>query len=1048
MTITELSIKRPTLVVVFFAFLGVMGIFGYFQLKYELLPKMTPPVITITTIYPGGSPNEVETSITKYVEDAVSGMDKVSDIHSTSYEGRSMVVVEFEQSVDVDLALQDATRKVNEVQDKFPNTARKSIISKIALDEIPVLRLSARSNLKAKEFYQFVTDRVQPRLSKREGVGQVVILGGEEREIDVNLSLPKIYSYGLSVAQVTNSIKASNLDFPTGNMKDEDNQYVIRVAGKFTNTEEMGDIIVGKSKSGGEIRLKDIAEVEDGTKDITNINRINGTPSLGLLVQKSNDANTVAVSKNVKEELSLLEKDFSTVGLKFEIAQDASDFTMESANAVKMDLIYAIILVALVMLVFLHSIRNSLIVMVAIPTSLVSVFFMMYIFDFTMNMMTLLAMSLVIGILVDDSIVVLENIYRHLEMGDSQRDAALKGRNEIGFAALSITKVDVDVFVPMALITGIIGNMVRQYALVVVFSTLMSLVVSFTVTPALASRFTKLESITKKTLMGKFGLWFEKIYDRVTDYYTRIIRAGLRNRWKIIILSGTLFLASFLLIPFGFIGTEFIPNMDRGEFSIVLEYDPGMSIENTNLQTFKVEKMVSEVPEVERIITSVGASSEGMVGLYANNTSEIDVKLCDKILRKRSTDEIGMELKNKIVQIPGVTVRVNPTSIWGTSNRPPISIAISGPTYEDVYKGAALMKNMIREIRGTTDVRLSSEEGKPELRVEIDRKKMSLLGLTINDVGQNLRVALTGDNDSRFREGINEFDIRIRMDEFDRKQTQSLGEYSFLNNKGQQVKLKQFSNLALSTGPTKLQREGRITAILLYSQVYGRSSGDIAAEIKEKMKTVQLPTGVNFTFTGEQKMMKESFTNLLLALFAGILFVYMILVALYDSYLYPFIILFSIPVAIIGAFLALGLTMKTISIFSLFGMIMLVGLVAKNGILLVDRTNQMKLEKGFDTTEALVEAGKVRLRPILMTTFAMVMGMMPIAFATSAGSETKSALGVVLIGGLLSSMFLTLVLVPVVYATFDGWKIKISGLVSKYRKKEVIEIELSENKEK
>jgi hydrophobic/amphiphilic exporter-1 (mainly G- bacteria), HAE1 family len=1038
MTITELSIKRPTLVVVFFAFLGVMGIFGYFQLKYELLPKMTPPVITIMVNYPGGSPNEVETSITKYVEDAVSGMDKVSDIHSTSYEGRSMVVIEFEQSVDVDMALQDATRKVNEVQDKFPTTARKPIISKIALDEIPVLRLSVRSNLNAKEFYQFVTDRIQPRLSKREGVGQIAILGGQEREIKVNLNLPKIYSYGLSVAQVTNSIKASNLDFPTGNMKDLDNQYVIRIAGKFSNTEEMKEIMIGKSKSGGEIRLKDIADIQDGIKDLTNINRINGTPSLGILVQKSNDANAVSVSKGVREELKLLEKDFSNVGLKFEIAQDGSDFTIESADAVKKDLIYAIILVAIVMLVFLHSIRNSLIVMVAIPTSLISVFFMMYIFDFTMNMMTLLAMSLVIGILVDDSIVVLENIYRHLEMGDSQRDAAVKGRNEIGFAALSITMVDVVVFVPMALITGIIGNMVRQYALVVVFSTLMSLVVSFTVTPALASRFTKLENITKKTFMGRFGIWFEKFYDRLTVYYTKIIRFGLRNRWKIILLSAFLFFASFLLIPFGFIGTEFIPNMDRGEFSIVLEYDPGMSIENTNLQTLKVEKLVSEIPEVERIISSVGASTEGMVGIYANNTSEISVKLCDKTRRTKTTDDIGMEIKKKILQIPGVKVRVNPTSIWGTSNRPPISIAISGPTYEDVYKGATVMQNIIKNIRGTTDVRLSSEEGKPELRVEIDRKKMTLLGLTINDVGQNLHIALTGDNDSRFREGINEYDIRIRMDEFDRQKTLSLGEYTFLNNKGQEVKLKQFANLVLSTGPTKLQREGRITAIVLYSQVFGRSSGDIASEIQEKMKSVQLPAGVNFVFTGEQKMMKESFVSLLLALFSGILFVYMILVALYDSYLYPFIILFSIPVAIIGALLALGLTMKTISIFSLFGMIMLVGLVAKNGILLVDRANQMKLDKGLDTQEALVEAGQVRLRPILMTTFAMVMGMVPIAFATSAGSETKSALGVVLIGGLLSSMFLTLVLVPVVYATFDGWKIKISEFVSKFKKEKVI----------
>ncbi|MCE1164898.1 MAG: efflux RND transporter permease subunit, partial [Bacteroidetes bacterium] len=428
MTITELSIKRPTLVVVLFAFLGVLGIFGYNQLKYELLPKMTPPVITITTIYPGGSPNEVETSITKYVEDAISGLDKISDIRSTSYEGRSMVVVEFEQSVDVDLALQDATRKVNEVLDKLPTTAHKPIISKIAFDEIPVLRMSVKSNMKTKEFYQFITDRVQPRIAKIGGVGQVVLLGGEEREIRVNLNLQKIYAYGLSVIQVTNSIKASNLDFPTGNMKDADNQYVVRLAGKFIDVEDMKEIIVGKSKASGEIRLRDVAEIEDGSKEITNINRLNGVPSIGVLVQKSSDANTVSVSRNVRKEITAMEKDYAPQGVKFEISQDASDFTIESANAVQKDLLVAIILVAIVMLVFLHSIRNSLIVMVAIPTSLVSVFFLMYIFDFTLNMMTMLAMSLVIGILVDDSIVVLENIYRHLELGEKPKDAAIKGR--------------------------------------------------------------------------------------------------------------------------------------------------------------------------------------------------------------------------------------------------------------------------------------------------------------------------------------------------------------------------------------------------------------------------------------------------------------------------------------------------------------------------------------------------------------------------------------------------------------------------------------------
>jgi len=1038
MTITELSIKRPTLVVVVFSFLAVLGVFGFMQLKYELLPKMTPPIVTITTIYPGGSPNEVETSITKVVEDAISGLDKVSAVRSSSYEGRSMVMIEFDQAANIDLAVQDAQRKVNEITDKLPATSKKPIISKIAFDELPVLKMAVRSKLKTTEFYQFIKDKIQPRLSRIEGVGQVFLLGGEEREIKILFDLEKMKSLGYSIAQVTQIIKASNVDFPTGKIKDSDDQYIIRVAGKFETTEQMRNLVIGKSKAGGEIKLSDFAEVQDGSVEINNFNRLNGVPSIGITVQKQSDANTVEVSRGLREELKKLENEYGNLELKFDIAQDNSEFTIASANAVKEDLAVAIVLVAIVMLVFLHSIRNSFIVMVAIPTSLISTFFLMWAFNFSLNLMTLLAMSLVIGILVDDSIVVLENIYRHLEMGDKPVDAAIKGRNEIGFAALSITMVDVVVFVPMAMISGMIGDLVRQYSLVVVFSTFMSLFVSFTITPALASRITKLEHMTKGTLMGRFGLWFEKIYDKLTLYYKGVLEWSLRNGGKVVILTTVLFITSVMLPRFGFIGSEFMPVVDRGEFSVTLELDPGSSIETTNYMTQRVEKILTTFPEVERILTNVGASSEGLIGQFSNNTSELYVTVINKNQREKSLEEIGMDIKKELLKIPGLKVRINPVSILGFANRSPIQILISGTNFDEVNKGAKMMMGVVSGVKGTTDVRLSSEEGKPELRVAIDREKMALLGVTINDVGMALRIALTGDNDSKFREGVNEFDIRILLDEYNRTKTGNIGNFAVTNSKGQQIELKQFADFYQTTGPTKLEREDRMSSINLFAQVYGRTSGDIANDIKEKMKSVNLPVGVSYKFTGEQKSMADSFKSLLYALFAAILFVFMIMVALYDSYLYPFVVLFSIPVAVIGAFYGLALTMNSISIYSLLGIIMLVGLVAKNAILLVDRTNQMKKEKNMSTYDALVEAGQTRLRPILMTTFAMVMGMMPIALSTSAGSEAKSALAIVLIGGLLSSMFLTLVLVPVVYQRFDKWKASLSRKFFKKKEEEAV----------
>lgn len=1022
MTLTEVAIKRPTLVVVIFSFLAVLGVFGFNQLKYELMPKMTAPIVTITTIYPGGSPNEVENSVTKIIEDAISGIERITSVRSSSSEGRSMVIIEFEATVNVDFSLQDVQRKVNEVSDKLPQTSRKPVISKIAFDEIPVLRMAVKGNLESKDFYQFVKDKIQPRIASIGGVGQVVLQGGDQREIKVNLDYQKLKAYNLSVAQVTQVVKSSNVDFPTGNIKDTDDQFVIRVEGKFTTPEEMKNLVVMRSKNGGIVRLSDVSEVQDGHVDYTNLNRLNGVSSVGILVQKTSDGNTVDVSSGVRKELDKLEKDYKTLDLKFNIAQDGSIFTMDSANAVKEDLAIAVVLVAIVMLIFLHSLRNSLIVMVAIPSSLISTFFLMYVFDFSLNLMTLLAMSLVIGILVDDSIVVLENIYTHLEKGENQREAALKGRNEIGFAALSITLVDVVVFVPLALITGMIGNFLRQYALVVVFSTMMSLFVSFTITPMLASRFTKLEHLSGNTLTGKFGLWFEKLFQAVTDYYTNVLKWGLKHGWTVGLLTVILLIISIMLPRMGFVGSEFIPVVDRGEFIITIETDPGSSIENTNYTTQTVEKILKDFPEVEKVITNVGASSEGLIGVYSNNSSELNVALVDKAKRTKTTEVLSQEIKNKILKLPGIKVRVNPISLFGTQNRSPIQLLISGANYEDVMKAARIMFDVVKGIQGTTDVRLSSEEGKPELRIQIDREKMALFGLTINDVGQTLRIALTGDNDSKYRQGVNEYDIRILSDENDRSNTSTLPLMGFMNSRGQMIQLNQFANIYQTTGPTKLERENRISSVNLFSQVYGKTSGEVGTAITEKMKSVQLPPGVTFSFTGEQKTMADSFKSLIYAILAAILFVYMIMIALYDSYVYPLVVLFSIPVAIIGALFGLALTAKTISIYSMLGMIMLIGLVAKNAILIVDRANQMKADKNMSTYEALIEAGQARLRPILMTTVAMVVGMLPIAVSSSAGSEAKSGLGVVLIGGLSSSLLLTLVVVPVVYQRFDKWK--------------------------
>ncbi len=1031
MTLTELAVKRPTLIVVIFAALTVVGLFSFTQLKYELLPKITPPFVTVVTVYPGASPGEVETSVTKVIEDAVSGVDKISTVYGTSSEGVSFVSVEFQMSADVNVALQDVQRKVNEVLAQLPAEAKSPTVSKFALDEMPVLRIGITSDMPSREFYQLAKDKIQPKLAKLAGVGQITLVGGDEREIRVNLDAQKLRSYGLSTVQVAQAIKASNLDFPTGKIKEENRQFVVRVAGKFSSIDGLRNLVVAQSRQGGDITLADIAEVEDGRKEYSQISRIDGKTSIGVFVSKQSDANSVDVSALVRNEIPKIEQQYSDINLKFDIAQDGSTFTLDAANAVKKDLMIAVMLVALVMLAFLHSIRNSVIVMIAIPASMISTFIAMYAFGLTLNLMTLLGLSLVVGILVDDSIVVLENIYRHIEKGGKPRTAAITGRNEIGFAAVSITLVDVVVFVPLALVTGLVGNIMREFALVVVFSTLMSLFVSFTITPLLASRFAKLEHLKENSILGRFGLWFEGVYDKISREYIKVLKWSLANRWKVVVMATAMLIASFALVPLGFIGSAFIEEADRGEFAVTIELPPGVTLENTNFVTQQAERIISAIPEVHKMFVNVGASSDGFLAQSSNNIAELNIALVPRRERQRSTDDVAAEIKEKLAAIPGINVRANPIGIFGVANQTPIQLVVSGPDYEDARKAAGIVADVVRKIPGAADVRLSSEDGKPETRVEIDRQKMAAFGLTVAEVGQTLRVAFNGDDDSKYREGENEYPIRIVYDQLDRSSTEDVGNVTFVNRKGQLIQLKQFADIHQATGPTKLQRQDRNSSVTVFSQAVGRPSGSIGADIQAALASVTLPAGVNIDYKGDLQNQAEGFQSLGLALIAAILFMYMIMVALYDSYIYPFVVMFSVPVAMIGALLALALTMKAMTIFSILGIIMLVGLVGKNAILLVDRANQMRLEQGLSTYDALIEAGETRLRPILMTTVAMVFGMLPIAMSGDAGAEWKSGLAWAIIGGLISSLLLTLVLVPVVYQYIDGLRERVPALFRK-----------------
>jgi HAE1 family hydrophobic/amphiphilic exporter-1 len=1024
MSITEIAVKRPLLIIVIFIVLLLFGAESYFKLNYNLLPKIETNVVTVSTIYPGASASEVETSVTKKLEDAFASVEGLDKISSTSQEGVSQITINLKASAGADQAERDIQRKADQVQNDLPTNADKSVVNKINLEETPVIQAGVTSKLASRTLYDRIDKQIRPVLQNIAGVGQVNIIGGDKRQIQVNINQGRLKAYGLGVTQVTQAIANANQSFPAGSIETKDQQLSILYDANVNSIEQLKKLIIQQNPQGGGIYLTDIAEVVDATAKTTAINHINGLPSIGIQIVKQTDANAVHVSKLVKAEFVEIEHQYAADQLKFTVSTDQSTYTLSSANAVMEDLGLAVLIVGIVMLAFLHSFRSAMFVMVALPSSIIPTFIAMYLLGFSLNLMSLLGMSLVVGILVDDSIVVLENIYRHLEMGSDRIKAAVDGRSEIGFTALAITLVDVVVFLPLSFAGGIIGAILREFSLVVVFSTLMSLFVSFTVTPMLASRFGKIAEMNPNTLWGKLNLGFEHLIDTLKEDYGKLLTLALRKkRW---LLSGVivLLLGSFMLVAKGFIGGAFIPDGDQGELIIKLELAPAASIYQTNMVTQQAEKMIMARHEVSNVFSSIGFVTGSVSGSTNNsNLAEITVSLVDKSKRTFSSQDFGLDMQRKLSAVlPGVKVTAAASSISG-QNQAPIQIAVKGIDLKGIRKVAETYKGLIATVPGAQFVELSVKDQKQEIKVTLNRDKMTLLGLNANLVGAALQNAFSGNDKSKFKQSGNEYDILVGLDSYDRSKISDVRNLSFTNSDGQSFVLSQFADVWQELGESVLQRSDRLGSITINASVVGRPVGSVANDIKVKLAKVNIPADVSVEYLGDVKNQADAFASLGLALLTAIVLVYLIMVALYESLIYPFVVLFSIPVALIGALLALALSMETLNIFSIIGMIMLLGLVSKNAILIVDFANQLKSE-GRSVKEALVEAGKERLRPILMTTLAMILGMLPIALANGSGSEIKNGMAWVIIGGLTSSMILTLFVVPSMYLIIDTLAMK------------------------
>jgi HAE1 family hydrophobic/amphiphilic exporter-1 len=1026
MNITEISIKRPSLIIVLFSVFALLGIIGYYNLSYELLPDFNQPVVVIKTMYPGAEPQEVETSVSRKIEDALSNLEGVDYLETKSMPNASVIIANLKYGTNVDNAMQDAQRYIDNILTDLPADIQSPVMSKVSPNDLPIISISATSNLSETEFYQKMKDDFLPQIQQLKGVAEITLLGGEEREIQVKVDQDKLKLYKISLLQVVESINRSGLDLPAGKVQSEKENNSVRLTGKFATVSDIMNVQIGMPSPGSPVYVKDVATVTDGIKEIASVSRYNGNNGIGLLLKKQGDANAVDVSELVREKLQHIEEQNKEAGVKFIVADDSTDNTIAAVESVVFDLILAVILVSIVMLLFLRSYRNSLIVLVSIPTSLITAFAVMWLLGYTLNLMTLLAMSLIIGILVDDAIVILENIQRHLDMGKEKRTAAMDGRMEIGFSALSITLVDVVVFLPILFLQVFIADMLKQFSVVVITSTLTSLLVGFTLTPWMASRIGKKEDLQPTNIFNRFLLWFEHQLQTFIQWYGKQLQWVLSH--KLIFMGIIILLLVFTagMMKQGIIGKEMMSTGDQGKFRLNLEFDKTITVQQNNIISQRVENYVLQHDEVATLFSNIAGPSTGIgsLGVGSANKSEFTIQLKPESERDIKTEAFMKQLRNELEsEFAGINFSMAVIGLLPKSA--PIKITLTGANLREVITVSEELQAVIEQIPGADNVQLSVVEGNPEYKVIPDNDKMQRLGLNTAYVGLNLRTAFTGNDEATLTENGTEYPVRIWLDDFNRKNFEDVQNLIMVNPMNIPVEVSQFAEVVQDYSPSLLERLDRQASVTLTAESFGRPSGTLANDVIAYLDAHPLPDDVQLTWGADIKTQNDSFGALGSVLLISFILIYLIMVALYDSFIYPFVALFGIPVAAIGAFLALNLTANDITLFALLGLIMLMGLVTKNAILIVDFTNQLKVQ-GKHFKEALIIAGKERLRPILMTTLAMAIGMMPIALAQGTASEWKNGLAWVIIGGLISSLILTVFLVPVVYYAVDTLKEKIS----------------------
>ncbi len=1061
MWFTQVSLKNPVFATMVMVAIVVLGLFSYPRMQVDQFPNIDLPVVVITTEYPGASPEIVESEVTKKIEEGVNSIAGVSALTSRSYEGQSVVIIEFQLYVDGRKAAEDVREKIASIRPtlrdevKEPRVLRFDPASK-AVWSIAVLPASSQvaaersagppqassapsggsavraatsvgAGMSAVELTNWADQVLKKRLENVRGAGSVVLVGGTKREINVYLNPQAMESLGITAEQVVNAVRNENQDLPVGAIRSLAQERVVKIDARVKRPEDFGKIIVAR-KGGAAVTVDQVARIADGAQEIDSLALYNGQRTLLISVQKAQDENTIAVVDGLNKAIAEIKPQLPA-GVRLELIADSARPIRVAVENVRRTLIEGALLTVLIVFLFLNSWRSTVITGLTLPISIIGTFLFMNLFGFTINMITLMALSLCVGLLIDDAIVVRENIVRHVQMGKGAYDASMDGTKEIGLAVLATTFSIVAVFLPIGFMGGIIGKFFHEFGVTIVAAVLISMFVSFTLDPMLSSIWHD-PSIAEhgkrgppvtfydKTI-GRVTGWFDDATEALSNSYQNILRWSLVHKLKTLLLAVVIFLISIFMVPL--LGTEFVPKADFSETSLNFYTPVGSSLEATEAKARQVEAIVREFPEVNYTLATINTgNAQGK--MYAS----IYIRLVDRKARSRSVDELSGVLRDRLKQVPGITV-THIGLLDSVGGNKQVEFSLQGPDLKELERLTVAVSNRIRSIPGLVDLDSSVKADKPVIQVDVRRDAASDLGLSVSQIAASLRTLVAGQTVGNWRAPDDQtYDVNVRLAPDARNAPEDLARLPFTSSavgsnadgSTRIVRLSQIASVSEATGPNQINRRDLAREVAINANVYNRSAGEISTDIRAALDTMSFPPGYRYQFSGSTKNMAESFGYAISALVMAILFIYMILASQFKSFLQPMALMTSLPLTLIGVVLALLMFRSTLSMFSIIGIVMLMGLVTKNAILLVDFAIRMR-EEGMERSAALLEAAKVRLRPILMTTLAMIFGMIPLAFALTEGSEQRAPMGQAVIGGVITSSLLTLVVVPVTYCYLD-----------------------------